>query len=149
MSDLSTPDRQEIAELLRTFFAAFTSGPDVAARLAGLREVLLPAAVIVRTCGAEPVVYDVDGFLAPREALLTSGELTEFREWEVRGRTEVFGDVAQHLCTYAKSWVQDGCAVSGRGMKTIQLVRTGQGWRISAVAWDDERDGLSLDDPLV
>jgi hypothetical protein len=29
-----------------------------------------------------------------------------------------------------------------RGMKTTQLVRTPGSWRISALAWDDERDGL-------
>jgi hypothetical protein len=33
-------------------------------------------------------------------------------------------------------------------MKTIQFVRTADGWRISAAAWDDERDGLSLPDSL-
>jgi len=33
---------------------------------------------------------------------------------------------------------------AGRGMKTLQFVRTVTGWRISAAAWDDERDGLTL-----
>ena len=34
---------------------------------------------------------------------------------------------------------QDGTPFSGRGMKSLQFVRTGEGWRISAAAWDDER----------
>jgi hypothetical protein len=29
-------------------------------------------------------------------------------------------------------------------MKTLQFVRPAAGWRISAAAWDDERDGLVL-----
>ena len=29
-------------------------------------------------------------------------------------------------------------------MKTLQFVRTSDGWRISAVAWDDERDGQDV-----
>jgi len=37
----------------------------------------------------------------------------------------------------------DGRAFRTRGMKTFQFVRTPAGWRISAVAWDDEREGLS------
>ena len=37
-----------------------------------------------------------------------------------------------------------GAFVSGPGMKSIQLIRTVGGWRISAAAWDDERDGLTL-----
>src|SRR4051794_7442246 len=85
-------DRAAIAAIVRTFFAAFTSGPDSAARLDALRQAFLPQAVIVRTCGGEPAVYDVDGFIAPRQALLSGGSLLDFSEWELSGRTEVFGD---------------------------------------------------------
>ena len=142
MIDTTPPsgtDRDAVEGIVRTFFAAFRSGPDCAARLTALRGVFLPEAVIIRTCGGEPAVYGVDGFLAPRQALLTSGALVEFREWELSGRTEVFGDIAQHFCSYAKAGVQDGTPFTGRGMKTLQLVRTSAGWRISALAWDDER----------
>ncbi len=139
-------DLQAIAGIVRTFFAAFTSGPDLPERLDELRTVFLPGAVIVRTCGLEPAVYSVDSFIAPRAALLSGGTLTNFSEWELRGRTEVFGDIAHHFGSYAKAWVQDGESVTGRGMKTLQLIRTTDGWRISAAAWDDERDGLVLDD---
>lgn len=135
-------DHTEISRLVTTFFAGFTTGPDVAARLDALREAFLPQAVIVRTCGLEPAVYDVDGFLAPRLALLTGGSLQQFREWEVSGRTQLFGDIAQRFSSYAKGGVQDGTSFSARGMKTRQFVRTPAGWRISAAAWDDERDGL-------
>ncbi len=133
-------DHAEIDAVVTTFFAAFTSGgeAEVDARLDALREVLLPQALVVRTCG-RPEAYDVDGFVAPRRELLTSGRLTGFREWEVEGTTQVWGDVAHRWCTYAKSWTEDGVEVSGRGAKTIQLVRAEAGWRISAVAWDDER----------
>lgn len=144
MSD-HVSDREAIADLVRTFFAAFTSGPDSAERLDALRALFLPEAVIVRTCGGEPVVYGVDSFIAPRRALLSGGTLVDFSEWELRGHTEIFGDIAQHFGSYAKSGVQDGTPFTARGMKTLQLVRTSAGWRISAAAWDDERDGLELE----
>jgi hypothetical protein len=111
-----------------------------------LRALFLPEAVIVRTCGGEPAVYDVEGFIAPRQELLSGSALFDFSEWELSGRTEVFGDVAQHFCGYAKQGVQDGSPFTGRGMKTLQFVRTSAGWRISAAAWDDERDGLVIDE---
>lgn len=137
-------DRAAIADIVSAFFAAFGSGPDTAERLLALRALFLPEAVIVRTCGLVPAVYDVDGFIAPRQELLTGGTLVDFHEWEEQGRTDVFGDVAQHCCSYAKEGIQDGTAFSGRGVKTIQLVRTSDGWRISAAAWDDERPGLAI-----
>jgi hypothetical protein len=132
-------DRLVIAGIVRTFFAAFTSGADGEARLEALKQVFLPEAVIVRAGGGAPAVYGVDDFIEPRRVLLTSGVLTEFREWEVSGRTEVFGDIAQHFCGYAKAGVRDGVSFAGRGMKSLQFVRMPDGWRISAVAWDDER----------
>lgn len=110
-----------------------------------LRALFLPGAVIVRTCGTEPAVYGVDSFVAPRQELLSGTGLVDFQEWELSGHTEVFGDIAQHFSGYAKHGVQDGLAFSGRGMKTLQFVRTPAGWRISAAAWDDERDGLVLE----
>jgi hypothetical protein len=137
---LAGADQDAIHGILRTFFAAFTSGPDCALGLDRLRSVFLPGAVIVRTCGGEPTVYDVDSFIEPRRALLSDGTLVDFREWELDGRTEIFGDIAQHWCGYAKSWTRDGTLFTGRGMKTLQFVRTSAGWRISAVAWDDERE---------
>jgi hypothetical protein len=139
-------DRAAIAGIVRAFFAAFTSGPEVDARLDALREAFLPDALIIRTCGGEPTVYDVDSFIAPRQALLSGGALVGFSEWELSGHTEVFGDIAQHFCSYAKAGVQGGTPFTGRGMKTLQFVRTSAGWRISAAAWDDERDGLAIAD---
>jgi hypothetical protein len=141
---MSDDDRAAIAGIVRTFFAAFTSGAEHTTRLDALRQVFLPEAMIVRTCGGAPTVYGVDSFIEPRQELLSNGTLTDFREWEVSGHTEVFGDIAQHFCSYAKTGVQHGTPFTGRGMKTLQFVRTPAGWRISAVAWDDERDGVAL-----
>ncbi len=132
-----TSDEAAIAELVGTFFAAFTSGPGLDERMDALRAALIPEAVIVRTCGA-PVVYDVEGFLEPRRALLSGGSLTGFREWAEPGQTQLFGDIAHHFCAYGKEGVQDGVPFTGRGMKTLQFVRMGGRWRISAAAWDDE-----------
>lgn len=149
MSDVAeidvSADREAIAAIVRTFFEAFTSGPGCASRVEALRALFLPEAVIVRAGGDEPAVYDVEGFLAPREAILADGTLEGFREWELSGRTELFGDIAHHFCSYAKEGIQAGQPIAGRGMKTMQLVRTAAGWRISGVAWDDEREGLSID----
>jgi hypothetical protein len=136
----ATTDHEEVAGVVRAFFAAFTSGPDSPTRLAALRSLFLPEAVIVRTCGPEPAAYGVDAFIAPRAALLSGGSLVDFREWEEGGRIDLFGDVAHWFGTYAKEGVLDGEPFTGRGAKSVQLVRESDGWRISAVAWDDERD---------
>ena len=58
--------------------------------------------------------------------------------------TQVFGRVAQRFSTYAKSGTLKGVAFEARGMISTQFVATPEGWKMSVMAWDDERPGLSL-----
>ncbi|GAB2476529.1 GNAT family N-acetyltransferase [Jatrophihabitans fulvus] len=139
------PDLDELDALVHTFFAAFTSGSGVDGRLDALRAVLLPQAVVVRTCGSSPAVYDVESFIAPRRDVLTNGSLTDFSEHAVAGRFDVFGDIAHWFGRYEKDGLLNGSPCPGAGMKSMQFVRTDAGWRISAAAWDDERPGVGPD----
>ena len=142
------PDHAAIDQVMDAFFQAFGNLGGARPRLEGLRELLLPEAVIVRQAGAAPEVFGLESFIAPRERLLTDGTLTDFQEEEVEAQTTVWGGIAQRLSLYRKSGVLSGQAFRTRGMKTTQLVRTPAGWRISALAWDDEREGLQLPDHL-
>jgi RimJ/RimL family protein N-acetyltransferase len=142
-------DLEEIRELVRCFFAAFTSGAEVDSGLDALRASLVPEAIVVSTGGQGATVYDVESFIAPRRALLTDGSLVDFSESAVSGRIDLFGDIAHWFGRYTKAGLLHGATYAGAGMKSIQFVRTADGWRISAAAWDDERDGLSARDHQV
>jgi hypothetical protein len=131
-------DAEAIDEVTRRFFAAFANGSGHAANIDDLYHVLIPQAVIVSNSGITPIVYDVESFVEPRRTLLANGTLVDFREWETSGKTDIFGNIAQRAGTYAKSWTADGTSFEQTGAKTLQFVRTPEGWRISAFAWDDD-----------
>lgn len=131
-------DVRAIEEIVERFFGAFTSGDDVAVRMQDLRAAFLPGAVVIPAAGRVPVAHDVESFIAPRLALLTGGRLVDFSERPTGGRVELFGNIAHWFGRYEKAGVLDGAAYAGRGMKSLQFVRTAQGWAITAVAWDDE-----------
>ena len=132
-------DKAAIDAVTGVFFDAFTSRDGKAASVDRLYEVFVPEALIVKNTGDEPVVYDLAGFVEPRRELLSGGSLTNFREAEVSERTEIFGRIAHRFSVYEKSWTNEGKHHAGRGAKAIQFVRTPQGWKISSLAWDDER----------
>lgn len=142
----SDPDVEAVLEVVSVFFAAFASGEGVDARIDALSAVMLPEALVVRTCGLPPAAYDVTSFLEPRRAMLADGTLAGFAERAVQGRVEVFGDVAHWFGSYEKDGLLHGEPGAGAGMKSIQLVRTDAGWRISAAAWDDVRPGVAASD---
>ncbi|MFJ5808485.1 DUF4440 domain-containing protein [Streptomyces sp. NPDC093093] len=128
--------RIEIDLLTAEFFAAFDNRGGKRADVERIRRLLLPGGVIVKT-GPEFTAYTVEEFIAPRRALLSDGRLVEFTEWETSERTEIAGDIASRFGEYRKSGIMDGEPFEGGGTKTIQFVRTPEGWRISALSWHD------------
>lgn len=129
--------QSEIDAVTAEFFGAFDNRGGKAADVARIRRLVLSEGVIVKT-GPEFTVYTVDEFIEPRERLLTDGRLVEFSEWETSARTEIAGDIASRFGAYRKSGILDGEPFEGGGTKTIQFVRTPEGWRIAAFAWYDQ-----------
>ncbi len=144
MSGNQESEKQQIDQVVSRFFAVFDNREGRSASLDDLNELFTPGCVIVKTCGAPPVVYSLAEFIAPRQRLLNEGQLVEFSEEEVWERTSIFGSIAQRFCSYRKSGVDSGNRFEARGMKSLQLVNTETGWRICSVVWDDERDGVVL-----
>ncbi|GHB60248.1 hypothetical protein GCM10010347_32850 [Streptomyces cirratus] len=129
-------DKSELDALTADFFGAFDNRDGRTADVGRLRRLLLPGATIVKT-GPDFTVYTVEEFIEPRQRLLSEGGLAGFREWETSERTEIQGDIASRFGGYRKSGILDGVPFEAAGTKTLQFVRTPEGWRIAAVSWHD------------
>jgi RimJ/RimL family protein N-acetyltransferase len=136
-SSSGSDDKAELDRLMGKFLGAFTHTGGRRPDLGVIREVFIPQAMIISNVGGSPVVHDLDSFIEPRQRILGDGTLTEFSEWEVAERTEVFGAVAHRFSEYRKSGIRNGERFEGAGHKTTQFVRTPDGWRMSSLAWDD------------
>ncbi|MFL5846383.1 MAG: nuclear transport factor 2 family protein [Solirubrobacteraceae bacterium] len=132
------------AALVGAFFRAVSFEPPGSPDYAAIRDLFIEDGRLIKNSGASPDIADVEAFIAPRQGLVDRGELTQFSEVETAAITEVFGNVAHRLSTYEKTGTQDGVSTSGRGVISTQFVRTPAGWRMSVMAWDDERPGLEL-----
>ncbi|GHI01949.1 hypothetical protein AQI88_17410 [Streptomyces cellostaticus] len=126
----------EIDAVTAEFFGAFDNRDGKAADVERLRRLVLPGGVIVMT-GPDFTVYTVEEFIEPRRRMLADGRLVAFSEWETSERTQIVGDIASRVAEYRKSGILNGEPFEGGGTKTIQFVRTPDGWRISALAWYD------------
>jgi hypothetical protein len=100
------------------------------------RSLFNPAALMVRVDEhQQPAVRisSIDEYVARTTAAIESG-LTEFREYELTRRTEVFGDLAAVFSTYERSVGQD----VRRGINSVQLAKDGERWWVISVSWTDE-----------
>ncbi|MFF3349075.1 GNAT family N-acetyltransferase [Streptomyces sp. NPDC002779] len=128
----------ELDRLMGLFMASFTNTDGRQPDLEVIRHLFVPEGRIISNVGGEPSVMDLDAFIEPRQKMLTDGTLTEFSEWEISERTEMFGSVAHRFSVYGKSGFRHGERFEGRGHKTTQYLRTPAGWRMCSMAWDDE-----------
>ncbi|MFC9454582.1 nuclear transport factor 2 family protein [Streptomyces sp. NPDC058430] len=137
MSETISTTKAEIDAITAEFFSAFDNRGGSEADVDRIRRLTIPGAVIVST-GPATTAYTVDEFIEPRRKLLSDGRLVEFSEWETTERTEIAGDIAARFGEYRKSGVMNGEPFEGAGTKSIQFVRTPEGWRIASFIWFDQ-----------
>jgi hypothetical protein len=137
-------DHEELEQLMGRFLRAVSFGKGQRPAYVELRTLFVEGGKLIRAISADPEISTVDEFIRPRQEMVDTGELEWFEEVEVAEITEIFGNVAHRFSTYEKRGTMNGTAIDARGAISTQFVRTPDGWRMSAMAWDDERPGLSL-----
>lgn len=136
--------RRELAGLMARVCRALSFEPGGAPAYDELPVLFIERGLLIKNSGAEPEVMDIRSFVESRKARVRNGQTAKFSEVELFGTTEIFGHVAQRFCAYEKSGRSSRGLFATRGVISTQFVLTPAGWRISAMAWDDERPGLSL-----
>lgn len=130
-------DLKEINSLTDVFFDLFTNTDGRQPRVEGIRDITIEKCLIINNTPSPPEVCNLDEFMEPRVEKLTNGTLTNFREWEVSHKTEIFETIAQRLSLYQKEGLLNGAIYSGTGMKTFHFIKVNNEWKISAISWKD------------
>ncbi len=130
--------------LTHSFYDLFTNQGGAMPKLLNIYELFIPQGILIKNSGASPEIYSLSQFIEPRKKLLTDGTLVDFREEEAWEKTEIFGNVAHRFSIYHKFGVWSGKRFETRGIKTLQFIKTPENWKLSSVAWDDERDGFEI-----
>ncbi len=138
--------QRDLAALVTRFFATVSFEPGSRPDYEAIRTLFIDEGILVKNISDIPDVSNLDGFIRPRQAMVDSGQLTEFFEAERTNVTEVFGKVAHRFSSYEKRGVTNGVAAEALGMVSTQFIMTPAGWRISAMVWDDEGPGQVIPD---
>ena len=130
--------------LLTEFFHAVSFETGEMPQYQNIHALFIDVGLLIKNSGSTPEVSNVSQFIESRQALIDAGELTRFHEGELSETTEIFGNVAHRFSAYEKSGTMKDVPFETRGMISTQFILTPAGWRISSMAWDDERPGLSI-----
>lgn len=133
-------DETAIGALMTSFLRAVSFKAGDQPRYGELPALFGPHARLIRTSGPAPEISTLDEFVRTRQSAVDAGELTSFEEVELTQTTEMFGNVAHRFSSYAKRGTTKHGSIDVHGAISTQFIRTEAGWRISSMAWDDERD---------
>jgi hypothetical protein len=148
---MSTPEvlnvRDELKRLTDAFFQAVSFEAGERPAYDKITDLFIESGLLIKNSGTVPEISNIAQFIQPRQASVDAGELTRFHEAEIAQVTDVFGHVAQRLSSYVKSGVLKGASFEARGMISTQFILTPEGWKMTSMAWDDERPGLEVPAP--
>ena len=139
-------ETQVFARLIDEFFQSVSFRAGERPNYRHIDELFVPGGMLIKNTGEVPEISSVPEFIASRQKLVDAGQLTAFRETERAEITEWFGNIAHRLSAYDKQGTLNGQRFEARGVISTQFIRTPSGWRISSMAWDDERAGLAIPD---
>ena len=149
MDNTATPfnqaaDQLQMDFIIERFFQSVSFRQDETPAYEELHALFVPGGLLIKNTTGQPEISQVEQFIAPRRTLVRSGALRAFHEAELHASTQRFGHVAHRFSAYVKTGILQGTPFSAKGMISTQFVMTADGWRISAMAWDDERPGLEI-----
>jgi hypothetical protein len=133
-------DEAQIEAVMTSFLRAVSFETGARPEYGKLPALFSSHAKLIRTTGPAPEISSVEQFVRTRQRAVDAGELTAFDETELAHTTELFGNIAHRFSSYAKRGTTDHGSIDVRGAISTQFIRTEAGWRISSMAWDDERD---------
>ncbi len=135
-----------LGTVIAAFFDAVSFEPGQRAGYESLRHLFIPDGILMRCGPGEPRKWSASEFIGERLGVVEAGRLAWFHETELWHMCRIFGRVGHRLCAYEKRGILDGEAISAKGLISTQFIHTADGWKIVSMAWDDERDGLTLED---
>lgn len=130
-------DAHAIEICVQSFYGAFDNRGTRRPAVDELHQMFAPDARVTCVKADRMDAWSVDEFIAPRAVMLADGTLTEFHEWSIQSRVDVFGEIASHASSYLKSGVLNGTPYRGGGDKLIQFIKVDDHWMIHSILWRD------------
>lgn len=129
----------EIDKLTTAFFDLFTNANGKIPDVKKIKDLFIATGMIISNTNGSPEIYNLAQFIIPREKMLNDETLINFCENEISHKTEIFGNIAHRFSLYQKSGKLNGVDFESKGVKTIQFVKVNNEWKMSSVAWSDEK----------
>ena len=89
------------------------------------------------------ILKSPEDYFSVMQGGIDKGIIKLLHEWEIKGKTEYFGNVAHHLSTYGVYFGTTD-SIAERGVTSFQLVKVIGDWKIQSMIWKAEDENLKI-----
>jgi len=140
---MSHPGKNEIEKINITvskLFESISFKKGNQPNMHGIKDLFIDKGLLIDYNKENPQTFHVQDFIDHFTGLFDQGMITGLEDREVHHKTKVYDRIAHRYSFYEArtSPIEEPFAV---GINSIQLIKVGENWKISSMAWNDDVRG--------
>jgi len=140
---MSYPGKVEIEEINKTIsklFAAISFERGSPPNMFQIKELFIEGGLLINYNEEAPQTFRVEDFISHFHDLYDQGKIAALEDREVHHKTKVYDRIAHRYSFYeARASPNEG--LFAVGINSIQLIKIGEDWKVSSMAWNDDTRG--------
>ena len=141
MSKRSQKELQEIDALIAKVFDAICFNEGERPNMFKLKDLFIEGGLLINYNEQEPLSLPVSEFVPHFENVVESGAIPSLEDKEVFQKTEIYDRIAHRFSFYEARFKKEDEEPFARGVNSLQLIKTSDGWKVSSMAWNDDNRG--------
>ena len=137
------PDEAAIKTAVDNVYTALSFGDGKQPNADSIKNCFIEKAQLINFIADTAQILSIDDFIKAFKNYTQTSKINFYKETEIFGRTEQFGNIAQRISSY-KTFANNTDVVSERGVYSFQLIKTPNGWKVSSIIWDVEDKNLPV-----
>lgn len=140
---MSYPGKEEIKQLNQltdALFKAISFKEGNQPNIGEIKGMFIDKGLLINCNEEIPQVLLVDEFIEYFHSLFKQEHITSLHEIEVHHKTKIYDHIA-HRYSFYEARTKLGATPFAVGINTLQFVKIGQAWKITSMAWNDDKRG--------
>ncbi len=133
--------QESLDQTIEAVFKAICFLPGDPPNMRQIRPFFADQGIMINYNDEQPLILPVDQFISHFEAQVSAGILPSLEDREVHSETKIYGRIAHRFSFYEARLTKDDAVPFAVGVNSIQLIRVGNDWKITSMAWNDDNDG--------
>ena len=140
MSHPGKVDIEEVNVTISKLFKAISFEKDSQPNMHQIKDLFIEGGLLINYNEENPQIFSVGEFIDHFNGLYKQGILSGLEDKEVYHKTKVYDRIAHRYSFYEarESPDEEPFAV---GINSIQLIKIGENWKVSSMAWNDDLRG--------